>query len=91
MYRRLSALNRSERMWAKSTGPYKAGAVAAGQSTVSLVNPSMVSLNSLSGKQMNEAGSVSGATGSGFAGGGSEERERKLFAEAVRDGYVLCQ
>jgi hypothetical protein len=78
-------------MWAKSTGPYKAGAIAAGQSTVNLVNPSMVSLSSVTGKQLNDDGSVSGGAGSGFAGGGSEERERKLFAEAVRDGYVLCQ
>ena len=56
-----------------------------------LVNPSVVSLNSLSGKQMNKAGSVSSGTGSAFAGSDSEEKERKPFAEAVRDGYVLCQ
>ena len=55
-------------MWAKSTGPYKAGAVAAGQSAVSLMNPSMVSPNSLSGKQINEVRSVSGEAGSGFRG-----------------------
>ena len=37
----------------------------------------------------------SGATGSGIIGGSAsmvgEERERRLFTEALRDGYVLCQ
>ncbi len=28
--------------------------------------------------------------GNGVASGG-EEKERRLFAEALRDGYVLCQ
>jgi hypothetical protein len=30
------------------------------------------------------------APGSSFSAGG-EDRERKLFAEALKDGYVLCQ
>lgn len=34
--------------------------------------------------------SVSGLSSSGLSAGG-EERERRLFCEAVRDGYVLCQ
>ncbi|TCD71833.1 hypothetical protein EIP91_003176 [Steccherinum ochraceum] len=33
---------------------------------------------------------VSGMSSSGLSAGG-EERERKQFAEALRDGYVLCQ
>lgn len=33
---------------------------------------------------------VSGLSSSGLSAGG-EERERKQFAEALRDGYVLCQ
>ncbi|THH32473.1 hypothetical protein EUX98_g1723 [Antrodiella citrinella] len=33
---------------------------------------------------------VSGLTSSGLSAGG-EDRERKQFAEALRDGYVLCQ
>ena len=71
-------------MWAKSTGPYRPG-VGTSQSTVSLVSPSVVNSG-----DPTEVGGSAGA-GSGFSGGGSEERERKLFAEAVRDGYVLCQ
>lgn len=35
-------------------------------------------------------GSSATAVGSGSAFGGGEERERRLFCEAVRDGYVLC-
>jgi len=31
-----------------------------------------------------------GTTSSGISAGG-EERERKLFCEALRDGFVLCQ
>ncbi|EMD38930.1 hypothetical protein CERSUDRAFT_112640 [Gelatoporia subvermispora B] len=34
--------------------------------------------------------SVSGLTSSGLSAGG-EEREKRLFCEALRDGYVLCQ
>ncbi|PCH44333.1 Pkinase-domain-containing protein [Wolfiporia cocos MD-104 SS10] len=30
-------------------------------------------------------------TGSGGISAGGEERERRLFSEALRDGYVLCQ
>jgi hypothetical protein len=33
---------------------------------------------------------MSGTSPSGFSAG-SEERERRLFGEALRDGYVLCQ
>ncbi|KAL6298975.1 hypothetical protein BKA93DRAFT_743141 [Sparassis latifolia] len=33
----------------------------------------------------------SGGLSSGGISAGGEERERKLFCEAVRDGYVLCQ
>lgn len=33
---------------------------------------------------------VVGIGGGGVASGG-EEKERRLFAEALRDGYVLCQ
>jgi hypothetical protein len=32
-----------------------------------------------------------GATRDGCANGPGEEKERMLFAEALRDGYVLCQ
>ncbi|KAG8836037.1 hypothetical protein FRC17_010501 [Serendipita sp. 399] len=35
-------------------------------------------------------GSSTTALGSGAGFGGGEERERRLFCEAVRDGYVLC-
>ncbi|EJD47951.1 hypothetical protein AURDEDRAFT_102129, partial [Auricularia subglabra TFB-10046 SS5] len=37
-------------------------------------------------------GASSSGVGSGSAGlGGGEERERRIFLEALRDGYVLCQ
>jgi hypothetical protein len=35
-------------------------------------------------------GSSTTAIGAGSGFGGGEERERKLFCDAVRDGYVLC-
>lgn len=35
-------------------------------------------------------GSSATAVGSGSGFGGGEDRERRLFCEAVRDGYVLC-
>ncbi len=36
---------------------------------------------------------AAGSAGSGLSGlgGGGEERERRHFGEALRDGYVLCQ
>lgn len=33
---------------------------------------------------------IAGTTSSGLSAGG-EERERRLFCEALRDGFVLCQ
>ncbi|KAI5120381.1 hypothetical protein M0805_006903 [Coniferiporia weirii] len=47
-----------------------------GASSASLASPSNSSVNNL-------ANSVSSSSG--------EERERRMFAEAVKDGYVLCQ
>ena len=45
--------------------------------------------------QVNVVGlGLGGGSGSGNGGGvasGGEEKERRLFAEALRDGYVLCQ
>jgi hypothetical protein len=35
--------------------------------------------------------SAPGLLGSSGLGTSAEERERKLFSEALRDGYVLCQ
>jgi hypothetical protein len=35
-------------------------------------------------------GSSTTAVNSGSTLGGGEERERRLFCETVRDGYVLC-
>ena len=32
-----------------------------------------------------------GGGGGGAIGGGKDDREMKVFWEAVRDGYVLCQ
>ncbi|KAH9941507.1 Pkinase-domain-containing protein [Amylocystis lapponica] len=46
-----------------------------------------------SGSGMNSStqlSTVGGLSSSGLSAGG-EERERKLFCEAIRDGYVLCQ
>ena len=41
--------------------------------------------------QVNVVGlGLGGGSGGGVASGG-EEKERRLFAEALRDGYVLCQ
>ena len=36
------------------------------------------------------SGVVNASGGSGFTGS-AEEKERRLFAEALRDGFVLCQ
>lgn len=45
-----------------------------------------------SGASVNGSVTQLGATGSGTAISASgEERERRLFTEALRDGYVLCQ
>jgi len=49
-----------------------------------------------SGASANGSVTHLGATGSGIVGGtavstSGEERERRLFSEALRDGYVLCQ
>ncbi len=49
-----------------------------------------------SGAFANGSVTQSGATGSGIIGGtavsaSGEEKERRLFSEALRDGYVLCQ
>ena len=49
-----------------------------------------------SGASANGSVTQLGATGSGIIGGtaismSGEERERRLFTEALRDGYVLCQ
>ena len=49
-----------------------------------------------SGASANGSVTQLGTTGSGIIGGtavstSGEERERRLFAEALRDGYVLCQ
>jgi hypothetical protein len=49
-----------------------------------------------SGASANGSVSQLGATGSGIIGGtavstSGEERERRLFTEALQDGYVLCQ
>ncbi|OSX63949.1 hypothetical protein POSPLADRAFT_1095032, partial [Postia placenta MAD-698-R-SB12] len=40
-----------------------------------------------SSSQLSSAGGLSSSSLSA----GGEERERRLFAEALRDGYVLCQ
>jgi len=49
-----------------------------------------------SGASANGSVTQLGATGSGMISGtaistSGEERERRLFSEALRDGYVLCQ
>lgn len=49
-----------------------------------------------SGASANGSVTKLGATESGIVGGtavstSGEERERRLFSEALRDGYVLCQ
>lgn len=48
-----------------------------------------------SGASANGSVTQLGATGSGITGTAlstsGEERERRLFTEALRDGYVLCQ
>jgi hypothetical protein len=49
-----------------------------------------------SGASANGSVTQLGTTGSGIVGGTAvstpgEERERRLFSEALRDGYVLCQ
>ena len=47
-----------------------------------------------SGASANGSATQVGATGSGIIGGSAsstgQERERRLFTEALRDGYVLC-
>jgi len=47
-----------------------------------------------SGASANGSVTQLGAAGSGIIGGSAsavgEERERRLFTEALRDGYVLC-
>lgn len=43
-------------------------------------------------KRLNALGRMVKMYGKSSSGGpGAEERERKCFAEAVKDGYVLCQ
>ncbi len=48
-----------------------------------------------SGASANGSVTQLGTTGSGIISGSAstagEERERRLFTEALRDGYVLCQ
>jgi hypothetical protein len=44
-----------------------------------------------SGASANGSVTQLGATGSGIVSTSGEERERRLFSEALRDGYVLCQ
>ena len=44
-----------------------------------------------SGASANGSVTQLGATGSGIISTSGEERERRLFTEALRDGYVLCQ
>ena len=47
-----------------------------------------------SGASANGSATQVGATGTGIISGSAssvgEERERRLFTEALRDGYVLC-
>lgn len=45
---------------------------------------------SVYGGSSSNLNSVVGATSSGLSAGG-EERERRIFCEALRDGFVLCQ
>lgn len=46
-----------------------------------------------SATQLSVSAAAAGSAGSGLSGlgGGGEERERRHFGEALRDGYVLCQ
>jgi hypothetical protein len=44
-----------------------------------------------SGASANGSVTQLGTTGSGIVSSSGEERERRLFSEALRDGYVLCQ
>lgn len=44
-----------------------------------------------SGASANGSVTQLGVTGSGIVSTSGEERERRLFSEALRDGYVLCQ
>jgi hypothetical protein len=44
-----------------------------------------------SGTSANGSVTQLSATGSGIVSTSGEERERRLFSEALRDGYVLCQ
>lgn len=81
---RLRALVRAERVWGRSGGRFGTSST----SINNMQNGSSVSINTLSNGNGNAV--VGGTSGGGLSGAG-EERERRVFAEAVRDGYVLCQ
>ena len=51
---------------------------------------SLVRLERIWGKSGATASSTALATSSTIGMGGSEDRERRIFCESVRDGYVLC-
>ena len=73
---RFRALARSERVWARVSRVGQYGGSVSNLAGASHSNMSMNNLNSVNGI-------------SAFSAAG-EERERILFAEAVRDGYVRC-
>ena len=73
---RFRALARSERVWARVGGVGQYGGSVLNLAGASHSNMSMNNLNSVNGT-------------SAFSAAG-EEREWRLFAEAVRDGYVRC-
>ena len=73
---RVRGLVRLERIWGRSGGRFGGSSSNVGAGTMSNFSATNLSSSNLT-------------SGGGSTGG--EEREKRLFCEALKDGYVLCQ